>query len=72
MRISKRGRGIGHRDTSGRWMFSHNNSHNKLEKKFLLNFISVKDGPEKGEKQSEMKEHKKTTWHLKKYTADVG
>ena len=24
MRISKRGRGIGHRYTSGRWMFAHN------------------------------------------------
>ena len=44
----------------------------KLGKKFLLNFISGNDGPEKKDRNKvEMKEHKKTIWHLQKYTADV-
>ena len=37
-----------------------------------VNFISVKDGPETDRKKSEMKEHKKTTWHMQKCTPDVG
>ena len=41
--------------------------------KFLENFVSVRDGPEKGTERSkaEMKEHQKMTLHLQKHTADV-
>ena len=43
------------------------------DKMFLQNFNYSRDGPEKStETRHEMKEHKKTTQHCKKYTADVG
>ena len=44
-----------------------------LGKKFLWNFISNRDGAKKKYRnKAEMKERKKTTLRLQKYTADVG
>ena len=41
MRISKHGRGIGHHDTSGRWMSAHNDSRSKRGEQKELVKVSV-------------------------------